>query len=360
MDSEFTQKIEKVRELLHETGAGGIEVCSQANFSWLTGGRGFVGLASENACASLLVTPDDVWLLANNIEKPRLLEEEIAAVADGVKTASFPWHDFSGKACAIRDILGGRECLTDARLAGQFQRLRSKLTEGEVLLYRELGASAAEAVEDVCRGLRLGASEFDIAGMASDALWRRGIEPITLLVAFDERISRYRHPLPTGKKLAKYAMVVVCERRHGLVASLTRLASLGPQSEEIARKHRAVAQVDACFISSTRPGAKARDIFAKAVSAYRTAGFPGEWELHHQGGLTGYNAREYIATNENASVVEANQAFAWNPSITGTKSEDTILVLAEENRIVTHTGKYVYMEAEYENETMLRPDILIL
>lgn len=360
LKSEFSQKVNKVRELIGEIGIGGIEVGSQLNFSWLTGGRGFVGLASEDACASLLISRDGVYLLVNNIERPRLLDEEIAGLAGQLKVESFMWYEGSRKLSIMQDLLNGRKFLTDAQTAREFKSMRSRLTDAEIGRYQNLGRDSAGAVEAVCKGLEPGVSEFEAAGSVSSALWALGIEPITVLVAFDGRLSKYRHPLPTGNKLEKYAMVAVCARRHGLVASLTRIASLGNVSKDIAAKHRAVVEVDACFIASTRPGAKANEIFHKAIEAYKENGYGNEWELHHQGGLTGYDAREYVATADSADVVETGQAFAWNPSITGTKSEDTIAVLPEGNRILTHTGKYVYVEAEYRGGKVLRPGILVL
>jgi Xaa-Pro dipeptidase len=358
--NEFLSKAGKIRKLIADTGTGGIEVGLQTNFSWLTGGRGFVGLASEDACASLLISTDSAYLLVNNIEKPRLLDEEISGLADMLQVGSYPWYDGAQKASVIQEVLNGREFLTDVRLQKEFRSLRSRLTDTEAERYRILGKDAAEAVEDVCRGLKPGVREFEIAGIVSGALWSRGIEPITVLIAFDERLCNYRHPLPTDKKLVKYAMIAVCARRHGLVASLSRLASIGAVSGDIEAKHRAVARVDACFIISTRPGARAKDIFKEAVLTYGRTGFGSEWELHHQGGLTGYSAREYVATPDSTDIVEAGQAFAWNPSITGTKSEDTIIVEPDGNRIITHTGKYAYLEAEYRGEKVLRPGILVL
>ena len=44
-----------------------------------------------------------------------------------------------------------------------------------------------------------------------------------------------------------------------------------------------------------------------------------------------------MATPGSQEVVVEGQAFAWNPSITGAKVEDTILVRAAGNEIITLT-----------------------
>ena len=84
---------------------------------------------------------------------------------------------------------------------------------------------------------------------------------------------------------------------------------------------------------ATRPGRTLADAFADCQRFYADAGFPDEWRFHHQGGLTGYASRELIATPSTEDVIEPGQAFAWNPSVTGAKAEETF--------ILTETGPEV-------------------
>jgi Xaa-Pro aminopeptidase len=164
---------------------------------------------------------------------------------------------------------------------------------------------------------------------------KQGVQAIVNLIATDERIYSYRHPLPTSKKLARYAMLILCGRRAGLICSLTRLVHFGPLADDLKQKIAACAKVDAAFIGSTQPGRTLGEIFEYAVTAYAAQGFPGEWQKHHQGGAAGYEPREYLALPASADRVSTGQAYAWNPSITGYKSEDTILVGDEHNQILT-------------------------
>jgi hypothetical protein len=77
---------------------------------------------------------------------------------------------------------------------------------------------------------------------------------------------------------------------------------------------------------ATRPGRTVAETFADCRRFYADAGFPGEWRLHHQGGLTGYGSRELIATPHTDDLIEPGQAFAWNPSVTGAKAEETFVL----------------------------------
>jgi antitoxin VapB len=124
------------------------------------------------------------------------------------------------------------------------------------------------------------------------------------------------------------------------------------------RKAEAVARVDATFIAATRPGRTLGEIFQRAMTAYAETGFPEEWRLHHQGGLAGYEPREYIATPTSPEVVRAHQAFAWNPSITGTKSEDTIIVKEEGYEVITAVGGWPQIPLQVEGQLIARPVIL--
>ena len=187
----------------------------------------------------------------------------------------------------------------------------------------------------------------------------QGICPTVLLIAADKRIAQFRHPIPTGNRLKKYVMLVVCGWQGGLIVSATRLVSFGKISPELEQKHKAVAYVDAAFILETKPGKTMAEIFIAGVKAYRTCGFPEEWRQHHQGGPTGYAGRYFKATPTEERKVTVFSAFAWNPSVTGTKSEDTILVTGKkEPEVISTTPGWPMIEVVYKGNKINRPAIL--
>jgi antitoxin VapB len=151
---------------------------------------------------------------------------------------------------------------------------------------------------------------------------------------------------------------VFCGRQKGLVCSLTRLVYFGHLPDELHRKVLATAQVDAAMIDMTRPGISLGEIFTTTTETYARCGYPDEWKLHHQGGPAGYEPRESIAIPGNPFRVAAGQAFAWNPSITGTKSEDTILVSENGREVITQIEGWPLIEVEVEGQMYERPAIL--
>jgi hypothetical protein len=80
--------------------------------------------------------------------------------------------------------------------------------------------------------------------------------------------------------------------------------------------------------------------------------------LHHQGGLAGYAPREIVATPEAVDEVAVGQVYAWNPSIAGTKSEDTILVGEQENEVLTSIPAWPVTRVMVNDRTIRRPAIL--
>ncbi|HLK00323.1 MAG TPA: hypothetical protein VKU39_10505 [Streptosporangiaceae bacterium] len=78
-------------------------------------------------------------------------------------------------------------------------------------------------------------------------------------------------------------------------------------------------------------------------AAYEAAGYPDEWRAHVQGGPIGYLSREFDVvpgTERAARMIREGDAFAWNPTVRGAKSEDTFLTGADGPVPVTNTGNW--------------------
>jgi antitoxin VapB len=319
-----------------------------------------VNTASSEGVASLLITPAGSYLIADTIEAPRLEKEE-GLKEQGWEFHIHPWYEAPA---AIQALAGGLRLGADvpfsgaADLSGPLARLRANLNPEEGQRFRELGRLCAAAMDQAIHAVRPGMSEHQIAARLSAELEGRGVQTIVNLIATDERIFNFRHPLPTGKVLDRYAMLVLCGRRKGLVCSMTRLVHFGRLPDDLRRKAEALAQVDAAFLQGTRPGRTVGQVLKEGVAAYARAGYPEEWQLHHQGGPAGYEPREFIAVPGSSEAIQRGQAFAWNPSITGAKSEDTVLVGAAQNEVLTHIEGWPEILVQAGEQTFPRPAIL--
>ncbi len=361
MQKEIETKHDRIKELLQKENLDGIILRKVSNFSWFTGGgKNYVGLNSEDGASSLVITKNKIFLLANNIEAPRILDEEIQNI--NAEKIVLPWYEDENLVKEAKKIIG-EKIGADTSINGckyiDLNSLHFPLTQEEIERYKELGTVSGKIISVVCEKIHPGMTENEISAMVSNEFWKADIVPVVILIASDKRIEKYRHPLSTLKKIENYVMVVVCARKYGLIASLTRLVSFGKITDMLKQKHQAVCAIDAVFISETMPGNKQSNILKKSVDAYRENGFENEWEMHHQGGPTAYQARYYRVNFKSEDIVTTHQAYAWNPSISGTKSEDTIITTDSNPIIITEDPKWPKKEISVNGKIVLRPDILI-
>ncbi|GGD61602.1 M24 family metallopeptidase [Paenibacillus nasutitermitis] len=355
------QRLADVRSLLQRSNTDAVLMTLQKNISWFTGGRSHVNIASEPACCSILITRIHCVIVINNIESGRLLEEEMSSEFAKAVTSweIWSWHEPGKKEALIRKHLADTEFMkTDAQLEPEFLNLRSIIPQDRFLEMKRLGQLTGEAIEQTATEIQKGDSEFLIAGKLAYRCYERGLEPIVNLVAVDERAYQRRHPLPTDKRLNAYAMVVVCARKNGLIASASRLVHFGRIPDSLNEKQHAVVRIDSRLMHATRPETSLDDLFMQMKQFYRDEGFPEEYQNHHQGGLTGYATREKLAVSGESYKLRAGQLVAWNPSIAGVKSEDTLLVHHEANEWMTETNQYPYLEVKIDNKVYRRPAIL--
>ncbi len=359
----YEQKQQVMQALMEEHGLDALLLSRASSFAWATdGSSSYINTASSFGEASLLITNRGKYLITNNIEAERLDHEEHLKEQGWQFQVAPWWQPNPALADLTHDLrVGADTSLTGAvDLSSEVSHLRADLSPEEEDRFRRLGKWCAEAMNEAIRAVRPGMTEYEIAALLGASAQMRGAQPIVNLIATDERIYAYRHPLPIDKKLERYAMLVLCGRWKGLVASVTRLVYFGNLPDELRQKEEATAKVDATFISRTRPGRTLGEVFADAQAAYAAVGFEDEWRLHHQGGPAGYEPREWVATPGMQDKVLLRQAYAWNPSITGTKSEDTILVGKQSNEVITAIEGWPVLTVTLEDgTTMQRPAILV-
>lgn len=363
----FRVRIALLRDFCAQHGYDGLLLSRVDNFAMATGGRrNFVNRFQDGGVCSLFVTPESVYFVGNTIESPRIMDEELAEF--GCETRDFLWFE-SSAAAVVEKEFSGRFASDDGALGdsvnGKLARIRSLLTPREVEKYRRLGRIAAESMECTLDAIEQGMGEDEIAGWLMGEGAARDAHTPVVLVAADDRIAHYRHPLPSTAGLLNefpvtavedYVMVVGCFQADGLVCSITRFKRTGELPEGIADAYGRICAVDARMQEATQPGRTLGDVFSECQRAYPELGFrDNEWHYHHQGGATGYSARTakgapdepfpILGGHEAQAVGEATgldiafaQAFAWNPSGIGVKSEDTFLLLPDgAQEIITKT-----------------------
>lgn len=351
---EINFKQAQVAELLKAHGAGALHVRRTRNIAWFTAGTdaSIVG-DTDTASYSVLVTPNSRVIVTDNIEETRLRGEEQLDQL-GFDFDVSPWYTSSTPS-------RGKTLTDDGEIDIALQKLRRVLLPPEQDRLRALGQDATAALEEAARATQPGDNEYDIAARIAAAARKRHGFAVVNLVGTDERIRRYRHPVIADKRLERYAMLIICMRRHGLVVSTTRLVHIGPTPAELQEKLLHAATIDARVIAASRPGRTLGQIFDDLIGFYADAGEADQWKNHHQGGLAGYAPRELVATPGDPTVVQAGMVVAWNPSVVGAKSEDTVLITDDGFEIVSQaSASWPKIDVTVDGQVIQRPGILEL
>ena len=318
-------KRRRVLDVLDRRGVESIVLRSHTAVAWyLDGVRTHVSLAGDPVAAVVVRRDGDELLVFDN-EADRLAAEELGPSLD-LGVTRVPWHDVLVPADAAD--------LDEADAAPDLRAARASLLPGELARYRALCREVAEVLTDAATAARPDDAERDVAARLAAELVARGIDPLVTLVAGRSRLA-HRHPLPTAAPIGDRAMLVVCGRRHGLIANATRWMRWGASAVD-ADAGRRILEVEAAFLDGTRVGATIGAAFEAGIAAYGAAGFDvDEWRRHHQGGAAGYAGRDPRATAAVGDLVQARHAFAWNPTAPGAKVEDTVLVGAPGVEVLT-------------------------
>lgn len=331
---EVTQKLQLIRHALTETQAQGIRLKGTDWFAWATaGGDNTVLLTAETGVAEVLVTAENAWILTDEIEAQRFKDEEIPA---NFHFYINPWTDAEAREKFVREATNGGKVLSDRpiphiekRLPASLQQHKRVMLSSELERYRQVGRLASEAMTEVLKAAQPNWTEYQLAGAGAEALWARGIHPALTLVAGERRLPLYRHATATGEKIGQQAMLVFCARKYGLFANLTRFVIFGSLADERTELHRHVREIEAEALNSCKPGISLNTVYDVLVNAYQKHGFTNAIREHHQGGTTGYLAREIVANPSTIDTLEENMAIAWNPSLPGAKIEDTFVILED-------------------------------
>jgi antitoxin VapB len=361
-NAELDGKHERLTEWLKSQGLAGVLIRRNENVAWITGGAVELRVLTpgETGVASLLVTAAGKrYYFTTENEAPRLHDEEFGAL--DFEPVLFPWWADDTAAAAAK--LAGGTLGSDTPGVGTLVNLaflRAALSESEITRYRWLGAETSASTVEALREVEPGMSEYDMEAITEEGLLRRGILPSVALYAVDERIFKYKHAVPRGRRLKQYGMLNLCSRKWGLAISITRFIYFGALPEELAARFNSAARVNAALLNATRVGATSAQLFKVAAAAYATEGYPGEERFHHQGGPTGYGEREWVATPQGTEVVVDRQAFAWNPSIRGGKVEDTVILRDGSIENLTATPELpVLSEAIVEGSTYAAAGVLV-
>lgn len=356
---EVSQKLSKIREVLSRHQVKAARFRGVDWFSWITGGGSSVVIfTSEVGIAEVLVTENKAFILTNEIEKRRLIEEEVTS---DFEMMTSPWFEKDGCSRLVENLVGKGLVMSDRPTENEQELpaeiLNQKLTmvPEEIERYRKLAQESAVAMTEALSKSNPDWTENQLAAEGARSLWVRGIHPTLVLVAGADRLEKHRHPFPTQNPLGHRAMMVFCARRYGLYANLTRFVSFEKPTAKESERMKIVADIESVAIQNSRAGQTLSQVFSKIKNAYNEKNIFEEVPKQHFGGLTGYLSREIVAAPDTNQEIFENSVLAWNPTMPGSKIEDTILVTKNGTEILTADPAWPVFNCRGLN----RPDVWI-
>lgn len=331
--------VKRVQAWLSEKGYDAVVLGRRDNYTWVSeGAKNHVTSNTEEGVAYCVIGVEEIWLLADNSDLLRMSKEQNPLDAEPVLVS---WYESMED--KIQEMARGKKYVSDTGIAGTenvqeaLVDIRMKLSEEEVKYYREIGVECAEIVEGICKEAKPGQTEKEVAQKLMCRCIKRGISPDCVLVGSDERIIDYRHPMPTDKKIKKSLMVVLGGEKHGFYISMTRIVYFDEVPQEILTRYQKTQYIFACMQQMMKEGMTYGEYFRKLQALYKGVGYAGEWKMHHQGGPTGYGCREFVVIPGLEKEIHIGQAYAWNPTIRGTKCEETTYLGSNGVEVFTRT-----------------------
>ncbi len=361
--TEFDTKLARIRSYLDQSGRNAAVIGRRDNFAWLTGGGDNTVLRnSELGFSLLVVTAHAVYHVAQIMDGPRILEEELQGL--GAEPVYLRWYEQSrddkavelmGRGCAAADIpVHGTDFVPR-----DITSLHYPLTDQEMERCRVIGDTTDRIITRVANAVRPGMREREIEAMLLSESAKEGMACDVLLIGSDERISRFRHPTPSDKTVDRLVLLAPVLRKWGLHAAVSRMLFFGDTIPvDVAARFHAVCRIEAAAISMSVPGTPFASILDEQKRLYMETGFADEWRNHYQGGITGYTVSDASLCMDPRARVSSNQSFAWFITITGVKVEELALSGPAGFEIPSAHGSWPLAEFEYRGARIRLPQIL--
>ncbi|UXN32371.1 MULTISPECIES: M24 family metallopeptidase [Micrococcaceae] len=329
----YTKKHAQLMEIIHNQGAQALLLSTPASLAWfLDGARTHVSLAAP-PILTVLVHARGCELATSISEAQRIQDEEVTG-QNQLTIHVTKWYEPLDNISSWFPEASDWNILAEAQIDQELRALRSALSLAEVDRYRRLCQDTASVMTKVLAETSSDDSEYAVAAHLSAGAIALGGDVLVALVSGSTRV-QYRHPLPTMAPLGRKAMAVLCVRRHGLIANLTRWVRYAPPTAQELAGEADILKVEAEIIRGIAHGKALGELLPAIEQAYPAHGFDeDEWTRHHQGGIAGYNGRDPRFSPESVDVFQPNQAFAFNPSA----ERDGLMFKVEDTMLLTDSG----------------------
>jgi Xaa-Pro aminopeptidase len=352
-------RLEPIQTAVRSSGIDLLVVAVSDNMRYALGG--YAPHGDERLCVLLVTAADIAFVVSTvNADQARLhvsmpifthadedgpvrgLSEALAAVkATGAATIAVDEEMRADHLLVLQSVCPA----ASYRLAGDILApLRSRKDGEEIARLQAVSATADAGVEAVFAACKPGATELELADIASAAMRKAGAEEsvFTHIGAAAHTALPHHASSSTALQAGDIVNIDIGGRLQGYCSDITRMAIVdgAPPDAEYARVHAVVEEAWRAAHAAARPGARARDVDAAARKAITDAGY-GEFFIHRTGHGLGLAIHEppYI-TSTSDLVLEEGMVFSIEPGIYlpgrfGVRLEEIVYLTAEGAQVLS-------------------------
>ena len=333
----------QLERLLADADADALILGMASHVAWaLCGADLRIQVSSEGAWGYLVVQPERRTVVTWAMDAHRFEEEELAS---DTSVVGLRWDEDTPEAVARR-MAGEGRVLSDCGLpgtepaAGLLRAAQYPLTDLELRREEWIASRLDEHCRATAEAIEPGMTEHEVAARLTAACLVDGLAVDEMMIGFDERVRRYRHPVARTGRLLHLAFLHPTVNRWGQHVICSRMVSLGEPPQELCERFTAVSAIEAWSVRLTRPGTRYAELLAGQQELFARLGYPDAWRDLCQGGQTGFALWE-IAHVDRPSVAMPERGL-YNLFITlpGAKKEETTLSSPDGGRILTLSGAW--------------------
>lgn len=363
MLSASAEKLQRIRSFLDTSTSSGLVLMRQDNFAWLsTGGTNRVIIPAAEGAAALVITKDQLYLVAHRMDGQRIMDEEM----HNLPTAEHvPVHWDEGSVLSKAIEMAGKSPAADVPCSAALRTeeiydLHYPLFDCEIAVLEEAGRIADAVLSDVAHQLTPEHTEQDAARMLRDALLQRGAECDVVLIGGEDRVFRYRHPTPTQAPIGRYVLITPSIRYRGLHCNIARSLCFGSEVPAAVRKaYDAASTASASSAALTQEGTSYRHIFEAYRQVLDSCGFDGEWRNHFPGGRIGYMVCQPGFSLDPSRAIGKQEAFEWFATVPGAKAAELIIKDGKTVYNASAAGHWPMRSVHIHGRDILMPEIMM-
>lgn len=357
------EKIERVRAYMEQHAYTGMVLARQDNFSWISaGGSNRVVVPREQGYGVVTITKDHIYMTAQVMDGQRIMEEELEG--SGFEYVPLRWYEQPVLDRAL--TLAGDKPVCDVAAPGaeckerHIYDLHFPLMPDEIERMKIAGELSDRILHKVAGQIRPDMIDSEVEAMLLYEYALHNMQCDVLLIGTEQRISKYRHPLPVGEKLGKYVFLHPAVRYRGLHCNVTRTIYFGDElPKDIQRAYDAVSYIEAYCMAQCEKHASWIDILNGQKKLLEQFGFADEWQNHYPGGRTGYFVCQADLALHASRRTMQNEAYDWFITVTGAKVEELSVNCEDGIHIFSNTGLWPSKQIEIEDRSFSIPQIMM-